>query len=36
MKTLLKLAMIVAVLSILYQVAHTVMKLDINFDDLEI
>jgi len=36
MKTLLKLVLVVAILGIVYQVAQTVLKLDVNFDDLEI
>ena len=36
MKTLLKIVLVVAILGIVYQIAQTVMKLDIDFDDLEI
>ena len=36
MKTLIKLALVVAVLGIMYHVAQTVLKLDIDFDDLQI
>jgi len=36
MKTLMKILLVIAVLGIIHQIAHTVIKMDINFDDLEI
>jgi len=36
MKTLLKLTLVVVILGVMYHIAQTVIKLDINFDDLEI
>ena len=36
MKTLLKIMLVVVILGIVHQVAQTVLKLDIDFDDLEI
>ena len=36
MKTLIKIVLVVAALGIVYQVAQMALKMDINFDDLEI
>jgi len=36
MKTLAKIVLVIVILGVMYHIAQAVLKLDINFDDLEI